>query len=170
MSAHIVPMTRLPPIVRERSPEVHAHAAAARERKRAEAAAIGIDTALIDRLVEQFYARIREDAVLGPIFAARISDWAPHLARMKLFWGSILIAGGAYTGNPMQKHVAIPGLDRADFQRWLALFAATLADLETTDAARRLIAERARMIANSLLNGILIHRDGGLGLAPGDAL
>jgi hemoglobin len=31
----------------------------------------GIDEALIERLVHGFYARVRADAVLGPIFEAR---------------------------------------------------------------------------------------------------
>ncbi|MET3779455.1 truncated hemoglobin YjbI [Brevundimonas sp. 1080] len=45
----------------------------------------GIDEAMIDALVEGFYARVRDDALIGPIFADRITDWAPHLAQMKLF-------------------------------------------------------------------------------------
>ena len=46
----------------------------------------GIDEAMIERLVRGFYARIREDELLGPIFAARIADWEPHLQRMFAFW------------------------------------------------------------------------------------
>ena len=49
-------------------------------------AGTGINEAMIDRLVEAFYARVRDDALVGPIFAERVEDWAPHLARMKLFW------------------------------------------------------------------------------------
>ena len=105
--------------------EPHPLAVAARARKLARADALGIDAAFIDRLVETFYARIREDAVLGPIFAARIADWPPHLARMKQFWGAVLRESGGFTGNPMQKHVAIPRIEQAEFDRWLSLFEAT---------------------------------------------
>lgn len=151
-------------------PEVHAHAAAARARKRADAAAIGIDAALIDRLVEQFYARVRADEQLGPIFARHITDWGPHLAQMKRFWASILIGGGDYSGQPMRKHLAISGLTREDFLVWLGLFDETLADISATAAAREQIHTRARMIANSLLNGIAIHHHGQLGLPPEQAV
>ena len=36
----------------------------------------GIDEAMIERLVRAFYARVRDDAMLEPVFAARIDDCA----------------------------------------------------------------------------------------------
>ena len=138
----------------------HQHANAVRTEKRAQADALGIDAAFIDSLVEQFYAKVRTDAVLGPVFAARITDWAPHLARMKAFWGVILRGEGAFSGSPMALHAAIPGIDQFHFRRWLALFEATLRELEGDPAATALVARRARNIADSLLTGIHIHRDG----------
>lgn len=148
----------------------HPHALAARARKRAEAAGIGIDADYVAAFVEHFYARIRGDAVLGPIFAARIADWEPHLTRMKAFWRGVLLNSGEYSGNPMRLHAAIPGLDAAHFARWLDLFYATLDALEDDERATRTVAQRARMIADSLLTGIAVQRDGlGAGRA-GDAL
>lgn len=141
--------------------EVTAHAAAARARKRAEAEAIGIDDDYVSRFVESFYTRIRADALLGPIFAERIADWAPHLDRMKTFWRSILHNSGEFTGNPMAKHLAIPGLESRHFAHWLDLFYATLRELESDPQATRLVGTRARMIADSLLTGIAM-RDHGL--------
>ncbi|MCC6827107.1 MAG: group III truncated hemoglobin [Novosphingobium sp.] len=150
--------------------EVHAHAAAARARKQAEAAAIGIDQAFVARLVDSFYARIRDDALLGPIFAGRITDWPWHLDRMKRFWRSILMNTGEFSGNPMAKHLAMPGLDEAHFARWLELFYATLRDLESDPAATRLVGTRARMIADSLLTGITMREHGLAGGRAGAAL
>ncbi|MFM2302576.1 MAG: Group 3 hemoglobin ctb-like protein, partial [Pseudomonadota bacterium] len=138
----------------------HPRALAARARKRDEAGAIGIDAAYVDAFVEAFYGRVRDDALIGPIFAERIADWAPHLARMKAFWRSILLNSGEYSGNPMRLHVGIPGLDEAHFVRWLDLFYATLHDLENTAAARIEVGNRARMIADSLLTGITLQRSG----------
>jgi hemoglobin len=46
----------------------------------------GIDEAMIERLVHSFYAKIREDALLAPVFDARIRDWDLHLQRMCAFW------------------------------------------------------------------------------------
>ncbi|MDE2410657.1 MAG: group III truncated hemoglobin [Sphingomonadales bacterium] len=138
----------------------HPHARAARARKQAEAAEIGIDAAYIAAFIDQFYARIREDAVLGPIFAARITDWGPHLARMNQFWRGVLLNSGEYSGNPMRLHTAIPGLNGEHFARWLALFYATLDELKADPQATGQVASRARMIADSLLTGIAIQRDG----------
>jgi hemoglobin len=150
--------------------EVHAHAAAARARKRAEAEAIGIDEAYIDRFVETFYGRIRDDALLGPIFGERIKDWPPHLARMKSFWRSVLHNTGEFSGNPMAKHLAIEGLEERHFAHWLELFYATLRDLEDEPAATRLVGTRARMIADSLLTGIAMRETGIGGARAGETL
>jgi hemoglobin len=112
----------------------------------------GIDEAMIDRLVRSFYARVREDALIGPIFAARITDWEPHLQRMCAFWSSVALMTGRYHGEPMQKHLPLP-VDRRHFDRWLMLFEATARDLCTPKAADHFI-ERARRIAESLELGV----------------
>jgi hemoglobin len=150
--------------------ERRAHIEALRARKQAEAEAIGVDAAYISSLVERFYGKIRADALLGPIFAGRIADWELHLGRMKQFWRSVLHASGEFAGNPMVKHIAIPGLEERHFAHWLGLFYATLRELEPTDAATRLVAERARMIADSLLTGIETRRNGLAGARAGEGL
>ena len=73
-----------------------------RERIVAEiAAATGITEAMIERLVHGFYARVRSDPVLGPIFDARVEHWEPHLAQMCAFWSSVALMAGRYHGTPM---------------------------------------------------------------------
>ena len=156
----------------------HPRAAEARARRRAEAEAAGVDDAFISDLVERFYTRIRDDAVLGPIFAAHIADWPPHLARMKAFWRSILHNSGEFSGNPMQRHVAAHDagttLGEAEFARWLQLFYATCADLAeergSTPETARAIGERARMIADSLLTGLATRTHGLTAARAGDGL
>lgn len=112
----------------------------------------GIDEAMIDALVEGFYARVRDDALIGAIFAARITDWAPHLAQMKLFWSSVALSTGVYQGRPMPKHLPLP-IDARHFDRWLELFGETARTLCPPVAANHFI-ERARRIAESLELGI----------------
>ena len=112
----------------------------------------GIDEAMIDALVEGFYARIRDDALIGPIFADRITDWAPHLAQMKLFWSSVALSTGVYQGRPMPKHLPLP-IDARHFDRWLELFVETARTLCLPIAADHFI-ERARRIAESLEMGV----------------
>lgn len=112
----------------------------------------GIDEAMIDALVEGFYARVRDDGLIGPIFAARITDWAPHLAQMKLFWSSVALLTGVYQGRPMPKHLPLP-IDARHFDRWLELFIETARALCPPVAAAHFI-ERARRIAESLELGV----------------
>ncbi|OCC23018.1 hypothetical protein MB02_14215 [Croceicoccus estronivorus] len=131
---------------------------------------MGIDAAFIASLVDRFYAKVRDDALLGPIFAAKIHDWPTHLERMKCFWRSILHNSGEFSGNPMIKHLALPNLEERHFAHWLELFYATLREGEHDEVATRLIGGRARMIADSLLTGIATHRDGLTGARAGENL
>ena len=151
-------------------PDTRSFAHQKRADKRAAAEEIGIDAAFIDRLVEAFYAKIREDDLLGPIFAERIADWSPHLARMKGFWRSVLHNSGEFSGNPMLKHLAIPGLELRHFSRWLDLFYETLREAEGKPAATDLVGARARMIADSLLTAIEMCRNGLVGGRAGKDL
>ncbi|HET7680397.1 MAG TPA: group III truncated hemoglobin [Xanthobacteraceae bacterium] len=112
----------------------------------------GIDEAMIERLVRGFYARVRSDALIGPVFATRIVNWEPHLQRMCAFWSSVALMTGRYHGQPMQKHLPLP-VDGRHFDRWLALFEAAARDLCPPRAADHFI-ERARRIAESLELGI----------------
>ena len=124
----------------------------------------GIDEAMIERLVRGFYAKVRADAVLAPVFAARIADWEPHLQRMCAFWSSVALMSGRYHGTPMAKHTPLP-VDADHFNRWLELFEETAGEICPPAAATHFI-ELARRIAASLELGIA----GGQGvmLAPGE--
>ncbi len=126
------------------------------------AARTGIDDVMIERLVRGFYARVREDDLIGPVFAARITDWEPHLQRMCAFWSSVALLTGTYHGQPMPRHMPLP-IDARHFDRWLALFTETARELCPPVAAEHFI-ERAQRIAQSLemgvamQNGVLLNR------------
>ena len=86
----------------------------------------GITEAQIDRLVRDFYAKIRADPELAPIFERAIpGDWGPHLATMRDFWSSLMLTTGRYSGRPLQKHLVLKTVRSADFDIWLRLFNAT---------------------------------------------
>lgn len=116
----------------------------------------GITEALIERLVTTFYGRIRNDALLGPIFEARVTDWDVHLKKMCAFWSSVALMSGRYSGQPMQAHLPLP-VDQTHFDRWLQLFEETAVELCTPAGAAH-FTERARRIAESLRMGIAFHR------------
>jgi hemoglobin len=112
----------------------------------------GITEEMIERLVRSFYARVRDDEMLAPIFDARIKDWEPHLQQMCAFWSSVALMSGRYHGAPMPKHLPLP-VDGTHFDRWLALFEATAGDVCPPEAAAHFV-ERARRIAASLELGV----------------
>ena len=89
-----------------------------------------VDERSIGDMVDAFYGAIRQDALLGPIFADAIGEnWGPHLAKMKAFWSSVLLASRIYKGNPMIAHLRLPLLTQMHFERWLELWRDTAAAL-----------------------------------------
>jgi hemoglobin len=126
-------------------------------RPNAPGVAAGITEDLIETLVHTFYGRVRRDAVLGPIFEARIADWDEHLEKLCGFWSSVVLMTGRYKGRPMPAHARISEIDHAHFQRWIALFAETARDV-CTPAAAALFIDRAERIGASLEAGIAYHR------------
>lgn len=129
-----------------------AHLDSVRQKAEADMAAIGIDQALIDRLVDRFYGRIRAHERLGPVFEGRLAGrWDDHLGKMKRFWSAIAFKSGAYGGKPVQAHTGIEGMQQDLFQDWLALFRQTLDDTVPEEAARQWFLATAERIAKSLI-------------------
>jgi hemoglobin len=114
----------------------------------------------IATMVHSFYAKVRDDALLGPVFGAHVSDWDRHLPKMIDFWSSVLRGTARYRGTPMPKHAALPGLDAGTFRRWLELFEETLEGLGNP-ALRERAGEMARRIAQSLWFGYQLSRNPG---------
>ncbi|WP_339107977.1 group III truncated hemoglobin [Thioclava sp. GXIMD4216] len=80
----------------------------------------------IDRVVAAFYARVRDHHMLGPVFAAHVTDWPEHEAKVAAFWkGSILHEDG-YDGSPMRAHRQAGDVRPGMFPVWLGLFDDTL--------------------------------------------
>ncbi len=120
--------------------------------------ALEITDGEIGTMVDVFYGRVLKDPVLGPLFA-RIGpdDWQPHLATMRDFWSSILLASGRYKGAPMAAHIPMSHLKSSDFERWLALFRETVEELFEA-AVSSAIMGKAENIAKSLHFGIASRR------------
>lgn len=124
----------------------------------------GIDDAMIERLVRRFYERVRADALLGPIFEARIANWEAHMRRIDQFWLSAALMSGDYSGNPTARHAPLP-VDAEHFDRWLALFEDTARDVCPPAAAEHFV-HRARLIADGLELGVAARH--GETLRPGE--
>jgi hemoglobin len=121
---------------------------------------VELDEASLVRVLDRFYGKARQDAALGPVFAAAIADdaWPEHMARIAGFWRSVLFKRGSYKGNPFGAHLRLPGLTPALFGRWLALFGETCREvLDPADAAA--LIGRAERIAESLQAGLFFRPD-----------
>ena len=111
----------------------------------------------IAALVHGFYGKVRQDALLGPIFDAHVNNWDIHLSKMVDFWSAMLLGTRRFRGTPMPKHIALPDLSADLFQRWLALFRET-ADEQPNQAMAQRTCEMAQRVAQSLWYGYQISR------------
>lgn len=109
-----------------------------------------LDEAMVATVVSDFYARVRADDLIGPIFNRIIPEerWPHHIATITDFWSSMLLGTQRYMGRPMPKHLAIPELGNAHFARWLRLFRET-AEAHCPPEIAGLFVDRAERIAFS---------------------
>lgn len=116
----------------------------------------------LHQLVDAFYARVRQDELIGPLFNDVVHDWPDHLERLHAFWSSVMLTSGRYKGRPLPAH-----LQHADritghsFARWLEIWGETSSELFEPPAAAAL-QEKAARIAESLHLGIRFARGDGL--------
>ncbi|WP_214405250.1 group III truncated hemoglobin [Pseudonocardia lacus] len=107
----------------------------------------------IEAVVVAFYRRAFADDLLGPVFVdiARM-DLAAHLPTMCDFWETVLLRTGAYRGNALRPHLQLDAevaLTPAMFERWLALWTATVEERHRGERAEHAVAQ-ARRIAGAL--------------------
>lgn len=80
----------------------------------------------IQTLVDSFYAKVRVDELIGPVFndVAKV-NWIEHLPKLYDFWNDLLLGSDLYHGRPFPPHTVL-GLEIQHFERWLQLFTATV--------------------------------------------
>jgi hemoglobin len=109
--------------------------------------------------VRRFYGKARQDALLGPVFNAHVTDWEHHFARIDDFWSHVLLGTKRYSGHPYPLHVQLP-VRPEHFPRWVALFEETANETLPLELAATAIA-KARMMAASFQAGIFPFKDAG---------
>jgi hemoglobin len=114
----------------------------------------------IEKLVNAFYERVRDDAELGPIFdeVAQV-NWSTHLPKMYDFWETVLFGAGTFRGNPIAAHarlVPLTDMGRAKFEHWLILFRSTVNSLFAGEKAGHIqrAAEDMVNVIFSKINGV----------------
>ncbi len=114
----------------------------------------------IERLVNAFYDTIRGDEMLGFIFNdVAKTDWAAHLPKMYAFWETMIFRAGTYVGNPLAAHarlVPLTTMGRPQFDRWLAIFTATVDGLFAGEKAEHIKSAAADManVIHAKINGV----------------
>ncbi len=120
----------------------------------------------IARLIPGFYARVRDDALIGPVFDNAIGDWEHHLGKLVDFWSSVMLTSGRYKGNPMAAHVKhLPTITPPMFDRWLMLWADVTGEMLPAATAAALQKKAAR-IAESLKLALYFRLPPASGIAP----
>ncbi len=77
-------------------------------------------------LVDEFYAEVRVNELIGPIFHGVIRDrWPEHLEKMYRFWQTVLLGTHTYQGSPFVPHAQLP-VDQEHFDAWLGLWHRTI--------------------------------------------
>ncbi len=104
----------------------------------------------IERLVTIFYARVRQDDLLAPVFVEQADiDWVLHEPKLAAFWCQLELGIAGFQGSPSQKHSALSSVQpfRAEqFARWVELFHQTI-DRGWTGPHASSIKARATQIA-----------------------
>lgn len=108
----------------------------------------------VSKLVRAFYAKVRIDVVLGPIFNGIITDWEAHLELLTDFWDTQLFLKRKYYGNPIKVHNEVDEkvnhtTTPEHFGLWLNLWFQTIDELFVGDNAF-IAKNRARQISSML--------------------
>lgn len=112
----------------------------------------------LQRLVDRFYAKVRRDQFIGPLFNHVVTDWPGHQSKLGAFWSSVMNTSGRYKGSPVAAHLRHSGvIEPAMFERWLELWRETALETLDGDGAAAIIA-KAERIAESLQLALMFKR------------
>jgi hemoglobin len=111
-------------------------------------AAVPITEAEIATIVERFYAKVRVDSEIGPVFNNAVQNWDAHVALLKDFWSTVLLTTGRYKGNPLLAHFPLP-IKEKYFARSLTFFAETAIEVMPAPQAA-IVTRKADLIAMNM--------------------
>ena len=107
----------------------------------------------ITQLVHGFYADVRADPLLGPVFEKALhGQWDVHLQRLVDFWSTVALGTRSFKGDVFGKHMALDGVTPAHFAAWVRLWQLHTTRLFAPEAAQQLQLA-AHGIARNLFRG-----------------
>lgn len=72
-------------------------------------------------LLRHFYADVRQQGLIGPVFNAHVDDWPAHIEKIADFWSGATGGPPLYRGPMPAAHAAL-GLEEGHFEAWLGLW------------------------------------------------
>jgi len=108
-------------------------------------------------LVTAFYARIRADVYLGPIFNKHVKDWPAHFDHLTDFWEGTIFQKRIFNGNPLREHKRVDKeegyvINEQYFGVWLNHWVQTIDSLFIGEKA-----EMAKFRARKIGTFFLVH-------------
>jgi len=94
-----------------------------------------VNKEIVQRMVNEFYAKVIKDSLVGPFFTDRFGDdieskvWKEHLILLGQYWSTLMLGENDYQGRPMAPHFDMPGISRKAFEQWLFLFHETVDEI-----------------------------------------
>jgi hemoglobin len=121
-----------------------------------------------ERLVRTFYGRALSDPIIGWLFTdvAKL-DLEAHVPRITSFWETVLLGAQSYSGGAFRPHAELHSKARlraGHFERWLALWRATVDELFAGERAE-LAKAHALRVARAF-HGRLEAMSAGVELGP----
>ena len=111
----------------------------------------------IKTFVNEFYGKVQQDDLIGPVFSLAVSDWTPHLEKMYQFWNAALFSVPGFKGNPFAKHAPL-AIEQEHFDRWLVLFKETIDNNFIGDIAEE-VKKRAELMAALFMSKLIYMRE-----------
>jgi hemoglobin len=124
---------------------------------------------IVRNVIVAFYAKVRRDPILGPVFETIVGDhWDAHIEKVCSFWFYVTRLDRAYNARDfMPAHIKHPTIRAELLPTWLCLFRQTAKELCTTEIANALIDIAERMAVSIEMS--LTRRDSGEDPSPGHA-
>jgi len=117
----------------------------------------------VSMLVRIFYAKVRENQMLGPVFNGIVDDWELHLERLTDFWEMVLLQSGPGAGkfSPVPVHREVDEkmnhqVMETHFNTWLGLWFETIESQfqgEVADYAKQHAHKMAHILFFKILEG-----------------
>jgi hemoglobin len=130
---------------------------------------VGMSMPVVRSVIVAFYAKVRRDPVLGPVFENIVGDhWDTHIEKVCSFWFYVTRLDRSYNARDfMPAHIKHPTIQAELLPIWLRLFRQTAKELCTTEIADALIDIAERMAVSIEMS--LTRRDNGEDTTPGQA-